>query len=106
MEFGVFEGGTINFIAGLNPTKKIYGFDSFKGLPEEWQMGASKELISKVGTFTKLGNLPKILDNVRLVVGWFNETLPKLKLKGKKIAFMHIDCDLYSSTKTIFDELS
>jgi len=36
MEFGVYEGGTINFIAGLNPTKTIYGFDGFKGLPEEW----------------------------------------------------------------------
>jgi hypothetical protein len=42
------------------------------------------------------------------VKGWFNETLPVfLEQQGDlPVAFLHVDCDLYSSTKTIFNELS
>ena len=36
LEFGVYKGTSINFISSLIPDKKIYGFDSFGGLPEEW----------------------------------------------------------------------
>src|SRR5579862_9527646 len=39
IELGVWEAKTINFIAALNPTKKIYGCDSFEGLPEAWNKG-------------------------------------------------------------------
>lgn len=35
-EFGIFSGRTINFCAGKYPQKTFYGFDSFKGLPENW----------------------------------------------------------------------
>lgn len=33
LEFGVYDGTSINFIASYNPTATIYGFDSFEGLP-------------------------------------------------------------------------
>ncbi|TXJ54800.1 hypothetical protein EPJ67_11080 [Brachyspira aalborgi] len=37
---------------------------------------------------------------------YFYETLPKfLEEYKEKAAFIHIDCDLYSSTKTIFDNI-
>ncbi len=33
--------------------------------------------------------------------------MPKfIKENNKPVAFLHIDCDLYSSTKTVFDELT
>lgn len=35
LEFGVFKGKIINMIAESLPKKKIYGFDSFDGLPED-----------------------------------------------------------------------
>jgi hypothetical protein len=35
LEFGVNSGYTINFFS--NYTHKIYGFDSFKGLNEDWK---------------------------------------------------------------------
>ena len=38
--------------------------------------------------------------------GWFEDTIPIFTSAHKSpIAFMHIDCDLYSSTKTIFKHL-
>lgn len=95
-EFGVYSGRTINFLASLTQNK-IYGFDSFEGLPETWRDGFKK------GHFA-LNNLPTVKDNVILLKGWFDQTLPLfLKEHDEPLAFLHIDCDLYSSTKTIFD---
>src|SRR5262249_49873078 len=36
LEFGVFTGGTIRFIARKIGDRFIHGFDSFGGLPENW----------------------------------------------------------------------
>lgn len=99
LEFGVFEGDSINLIAKKFQNKTIHGFDSFEGLPEDW--GGSfydKEY------FNLKGNLPKVEKNVVLHKGWFEDTIPEfLKSNKENIAFLHIDCDLYSSTKTVFD---
>ena len=100
LEFGVFQGSTINVISSTLPDKIIYGFDSFEGLPENWRDGFDKS------TFNLKGKLPKVNKNVRLIKGWFNETLPEfVKEHPEPCAFIHVDCDLYSSTKTIFAEL-
>lgn len=101
LEFGVYRGETVNLIAEAFPDKIIYGFDSFEGLPEDWR----GTLFSK-GTFNVNGKLPPVRENVRLIKGWFNETLPEfVKAHPEPCAFIHVDCDLYSSTKTIFDNL-
>lgn len=100
LEFGVFKGETVNLIASTKPDKIIYGFDSFEGLPEDWISGNPK------GTFNLDGVLPKVNDNVRLIKGWFDKTLPDFLNEHKEnCAFIHIDCDLYSSTKIVFDAL-
>ena len=100
LEFGVFEGWSINFCSSLIPEAKFYGFDSFEGLPETWHAECFK------GEFDVKGKLPKVNKNVSLIKGYFNETLPKfLEEHKEKAAFIHIDCDLYSSTKTIFENI-
>ncbi len=98
-EFGVFTGSTINHIATLTP-KIVFGFDSFEGLPEAWvAMGAKK------GHFA-VKKLPTVHKNVTLIKGWFDKSLPAFLEKNKgMIGFLHVDCDLYSSTKIIFDLL-
>lgn len=107
VEMGVCTGKTVNFIAALNPHSIIYGFDSFEGLPEDW---IRQDRVFKKGTFSfKDGTyIPPVLHNVRLYKGWFKESLPTFKskiLKDRPIAFLHIDCDIYSSTKEVFDIL-
>ena len=102
LEFGVWYGGSINRIASRFRFHKIYGFDSFLGLPEDWSYPWIK------GSFNLSGQSPQTYDNVELIKGWFNETLPlfaRETLGDSKIALLHVDCDLYSSTKTIFDNL-
>lgn len=38
--------------------------------------------------------------------GWFDETLPKFAAEVEgPAAFLHVDCDLYSSTRTVFEAL-
>lgn len=98
LEFGVYSGKSINYISSL-VDGIVYGFDSFEGLPEKWRDGFGK------GVF-KVDQLPNVRKNVRLVKGWFDDSIP-IFVNGNKqnIGFLHIDCDLYSSTKTIFDLL-
>lgn len=100
LEFGVFSGKSINHIAHLRPNSTIHGFDSFEGLPEPWRPGYPK------GAFS-MRERPRVLPNVELIAGWFDHTLPSFcdDHREEKAAFIHVDCDLYSSTRTIFAEL-
>lgn len=102
LEFGVMAGHTINLIASLLPLSKVYGFDSFEGLPEAW-FGKGDGF----GQFSVNGQLPQVRENVELVVGWFDHVLaPFLDThQFDKIALLHVDCDIYSSTQTIFNYL-
>jgi len=99
LEFGVYRGGTLNYIADQLPKRTIYGFDSFEGLPGDWYDGRPK------GTF-KVTRLPRVRKNVKLIKGLFQETLnPFLQANSGDVSFIHIDSDLYSSAKTILTEL-
>ena len=101
LEFGVKKGETIHEIAAMT-SNVVHGFDTFQGLPEDW----TGTILMK-GRFNKGGKLPKVPENVRLHPGWFNESLPEFKKQYlDDIAYMHIDCDLYSSTRTIFEQLA
>jgi Macrocin-O-methyltransferase (TylF) len=102
LEFGVFTGGTIRYMAKIKAKEQFHGFDSFEGLPEDWfGMPLPKS------SFSLNGGLPKVPANVTLHKGWFNETLPVWREKyPDKVAFMHIDCDLYSSTVDILENLA
>ena len=100
LEFGVFKGVSISLIANILNKNIIYGFDSCEGLPETWCLGFEK------GTFS-LQTLPSVPENVSLVKGMFDKTLPNfLKEHQESISFIHIGCDLYSSTKCVLSILS
>jgi hypothetical protein len=99
LEFGVASGYTINYISRFT-SDNVFGFDSFEGLPEKWRDGFD------VGAFSRNGDLPIVNSNVVLIKGWFNETLENfIKTQNKKVSFIHMDADLYSSTKYIFNTL-
>ena len=97
-EFGVFSGSTINLFAAERPDVIFDGFDSFEGLPEEWSGW-------QVFDFDRGGSLPEVSKNIRIHKGWFTDTLPAYAASVETLSFMHVDCDIYSSTKTIFDTL-
>jgi predicted O-methyltransferase YrrM len=97
LEFGVASGGSITALANASPGLTVHGFDSFEGLPEDWTgHGESK------GAFSQKGILPKVPANVRLHKGWFKDTVGGWRDENPEmIGFMHVDCDLYSSTRDV-----
>jgi hypothetical protein len=99
LEFGVFRGKTIKQLRKtLGDEYKIFGFDSFEGLPEEWE-GVNAP------NFSTNGSIPNI-PRVTFFKGWFKDTIPSYLEIGESIALLHVDCDLYSSTKTVLAELN
>lgn len=99
LEFGVCSGNTINIISSQT-NNIVYGFDSFLGLPEDWGNHQPK------GMYSTEGKLPDVRDNVELVVGLFQDTLEKfLEDHSEPVAYLHLDADLYSSTKYVLDQL-
>lgn len=97
LEFGVGEGKSADLLCSM--VDMLYGFDSFFGLPEEWWQWPK-------GTFSTSGKCLVKAKNFMPVVGLFADTLPEfVAAKPDQCALIHIDCDLYSSTKTVFEHL-
>lgn len=102
LEFGVAGGKSINIIAGCVTGREVHGFDSFEGLPEDW----SGHMETR-GSFDRKGRLPKVSQNVILHKGWFSDTLAEFrKTNTGPVAFLHVDCDLYSSTREVLWQLA
>jgi predicted O-methyltransferase YrrM len=96
LEFGVATGSTLRIIAdGVAADRTVAGFDVFTGLPETWRTGFP------AGEFAQE---PPDISGATVIAGLFEDTLPTfLAETDEPIAFMHVDCDLYSSTKTVLD---
>lgn len=101
-EFGVYQGTSLTQIAKFFPATTVHGFDSFVGLPDAWG-GTSKG----AGAFDIGAKPPQLpVTNVEFHVGWFDDTLPGFaKSYSGPFAFAHLDADLYSSTKSVFDHV-
>lgn len=106
LEFGVYNGASIKIIARLTG-QTVHGFDTFQGLPDDWAVGeGAQQSIEAAGSYSTHGLLPDAPDNVRFHVGTFDETLPGFcqEYTGP-VSFVNVDCDMYSSTRSIFQHL-
>jgi hypothetical protein len=98
LEFGVGEGTTLRIIAEQMSGRGVFGFDVFSGLPEAWRSDFP------VGAFAQ-DELPEV-PGAELVVGLFDDTLPGFLAEHPgPVAFLHLDADLYSSTRTVLSAL-
>jgi len=97
-EFGVRRGNSIRQLAAATE-QMVHGFDSFIGLPEGWVQAPA-------GVLTTAGDLPVVPKNVRLHAGWFEDSLPPFLAEHReRLRFANIDCDIYSSTRTVLRAL-
>lgn len=107
LEFGIGSGYSLAnmkvFADTLNMTNQFIGFDSFEGLPEDegpWRKGwFASPFETTIKSFDNL-------TNYKLIPGFYNISLTeKLKneLNIKTVSLIHIDCDLYSSTKYVLN---
>ena len=100
LEFGVAQGRTLRLWTEINrhPHSRFFGFDSFHGLPEDWDWAVGG--LPK-GTFSTGGEPPDIDDRrVQYVRGLFQRSLPAFLAgyRPRSPLVVHLDCDLYSST--------
>ena len=92
-EFGVWRGTAFRYL--IQTFKKGYGFDTFTGLPEDWNVGQG---IEKADSYSAGGNLPNI-EGGEFIVGKFEDTLPSFYSESRPMAsVINFDADLYSST--------
>ena len=99
LELGVFVGTSANFFSKY--INKLYVFDSFEGLKEDWAGTAGSK-----GTFNLNKKIPKLNSNVEPIVGWVEDNLEDfLKKHNPKVNFVHLDMDTYSSTKFALEKL-
>jgi hypothetical protein len=95
LEFGVYTGTTLAIIADARGGE-VYGFDSFQGLPTAWRPGFPEGMFGVDG-------LPSVPGS-ELVVGLFADVLPGFLAEHDGVVdFLHVDCDLYSSTVDVLD---
>lgn len=116
IETGVWRGGASIFMRaclkahGIENRRVILA-DSFQGLPPP---SAEQDHGSKLHEYSELAisldqvkaNFQKygLLDsNVEFLVGWFEETLPKLAVR--QLAIARLDGDMYSSTMVALESL-
>lgn len=119
VETGVWRGGASIFMRGVlkayHETERIvWAADSFAGLPEP---NASRSPADSGDRHHQASNLAVSLDEVsanfakyglldeqvRFVVGWFQDTLPAAPID--RIAVLRLDGDMYESTKVALESL-
>lgn len=102
VELGVYRGRTLRQIAATAAQRQVVGFDTFAGLPADW---AGHRL--RRGHYGTGGRLPRVGATCALYPGLFAESIPRFlaECPGVPVAFVHVDCDLYSSTRTALELL-
>jgi O-methyltransferase len=119
VECGVWNGGSAAIMGlsnKLHPLKEgnrhMWLFDSFEGVPRATDKDGTLERARHFEGWNK-GNITRVrgifkklnisLENIKIVPGWFNVTLPRAEVK--EIAILHIDADWYESVKLVLDVL-
>ena len=97
LEFGVASGSSLTMIAAQLRGRRIYGFDVFTGLPEDWRAGFP------AGAFAQR---PPVVAGANIIEGLFEDVLPEFMARhGDPVAFLYLDADLYSSTATALEHV-
>ena len=126
VECGVARGGCSALMALItreHSGKRMWMFDSFEGLPDQSaQDGEQKSVRHKdrtgndlatgycLGTYEEVSKLMFYqlglsFDDVILVKGWFQDTLPEYRERVGDIAVLRLDGDWYESTKCCLENL-
>jgi hypothetical protein len=101
LEFGVYRGETFRWwCEHLDlPGAQFVGFDSFEGLPEDWNEHARRGMFA-------VDSIPQINDaRASLVAGWFDKTVPTFEVPQHDQLIVNIDSDLYSSAVVVLTAL-
>jgi len=116
VECGVAYGGSLYILGALakqeGKDRKIYGLDSFEGFPEPTVEDLSEYRVIQKGEYndTSTAKVKQLfhwadLEEPTLIKGFIEDTAGSFKNQVDRIAFLHIDTDLYNSYKFSLNEL-
>lgn len=99
VEIGVFNGGSLKALATVETERKIFGVDTFEGLPEK-TVGLDTHNVGDFlnPDFEELVKAFEIHQNVTIKKGRFPEDFKTFDFGGM-LPLVHIDVDQYFSTK-------
>ena len=98
-EVGVYKGTSAKAICEAKGNKYLYLFDTFNGLPKSDKEKDSKVFSEKMyaAKYKYVKQRLSKYENVHIYRGLFPKTAGPIK--NKKFSFVHIDVDIYQSTK-------
>jgi hypothetical protein len=118
VEFGSWGGNTVNHayhaIHDAGVPRHLWAYDSFEGFPEltderdrRWvgYTGSHGGGVAEFHETCAQNGVPR--DAYTVTAGFFEDTLRPLGTDGqpRDIALAYVDCNMYASTKTVFDFL-
>lgn len=96
-EVGVYKGGSAKLIAKSCPNLPVYLFDTFTGLPKTNNLDIHLKGDFSDCSLEKTKEYLADCPNAKIYKGFFPDSAKELK--DLKFALVHIDCDLYQSTR-------
>lgn len=111
VDCGVWNGGSTLLLASGAPSREVWAFDSFEGMPEPgpidgegpWSfVGDCRGSEQKVREGFRRYSNPQRLHLAR---GWFEDTLPRHLEKIGPIAVLHVDADWYAAITLVLETL-
>ena len=119
VETGIWRGGACIMMAAVLEAhgvkdRKVWGFDSFDGLPPPNEAAYPGDQGDQLHRFRQLAvSLEEVTDNfrrlgllsdqVRLVKGWFKDTVSTAPIE--QVAVLRLDGDMYESTIQVLEGL-
>jgi hypothetical protein len=95
VEVGVYQGGSLYYLASRFPNRIFYGYDTFEGMPQESEEDNYHRQGEFFSSLEYVQDKMTALGNVHLIKGCYPESD---SIRPHPIALAHVDVDLYSST--------
>jgi O-methyltransferase len=102
VECGCYKGGTAIVFALNDPSKAVYSFDTFDGMPAPSEFDVHKEGDLKATVEEAIENT-KDFPNIFLVRGDICKTIRQFEARA--ISLLYLDCDLYEPHKIALEHL-
>jgi O-methyltransferase len=117
VDCGVWNGGSTALLSAGAPTREVYAFDSFEGLPPSDEELDGQDSVDRAGWCLGVeDNVREALqrfgspEHLHIVKGWFEDSFPREGAAVGPIAVLHADGDWYASVRltleTFYDRVS
>jgi O-methyltransferase len=105
VDCGCFNGGSSVMMSSGAPSREVWAFDSFEGLPEAGPRDPDHahdlvgELVASERTVHEAFLRFASPERLHVVKGWFAETFPEAARTIEQVAILHADGDWYESVR-------